>query len=99
MYSAPTCIYKQRDVECPARSEIIIPVHIIRKLITYMHHSTHTLHDVLQVCGLTLIMKALRKATGSRSLYLKLMRDPPISVAVLLANVNCNRLTKWNTLY
>ena len=42
-----------------------------------------------EVYLLTLMTKALRKAAGSLSLYLLVTRQPPITVAALLAKVNC----------
>ena len=43
---------------------------------------------------LTLMTKALMKAAGSRILYVLVTRQPPTTVAALLANVNCEHLHK-----
>ena len=40
--------------------------------------------------------KALRKAAGSLNLYLLVTRTPPITVAALLANVNCKKISQKN---
>ncbi len=42
----------------------------------------------------TLIIKALRKAAGSLSLYLLVTRHPPRIVAALLANVNYAKINR-----
>ena len=52
-------------------------------------------HQVIaEVCNhtkLTLMTKALMKAAGSLILYVLVTRQPPTTVAALLANVNCNQ--------